>query len=197
MDPSFISVGQHFGSGKCNVSLESSLDHLLEVDIVIFITTKLSFDELSEIRERCFLLTCLCWRFLFHLDLLSKRFSLSVRSCKTSSIICQRLSVGIPSSLDLPSRDMISVSVELCLTDVCFLHVNRLAQTWNSPDALRLCKVIREVNVSRQILSALWWIVLLSVNTVDKYLRSKIWNLIWLSVCHKLYPSLCPLLSVS
>ena len=94
MDPSFISVGQDSGSGKCNVSLESSLDHLLEDGIVVFIITKLPFDELSEIRERYFLLTCLCWRFLFHLDLLSKRFlSLSVRRCKTSSIICQRLSV--------------------------------------------------------------------------------------------------------
>ena len=41
----------------------------------------------------------------------------------TSRIKSQRLRAGIPSMRKLASREMISASVELCETAICFLHI--------------------------------------------------------------------------
>ena len=58
---------------------------------------------------------------------------------RTEKIRCHKSRAGIPSILNPASKEMISDSVELCETEVCFLHIQligtnkRLPKTHNGP----------------------------------------------------------------
>ena len=58
---------------------------------------------------------------------------------KTETIRSHKSRAGIPSNLNPASKEMISDSVELCETEVCFLHIQlvgtnvRLPNTHNVP----------------------------------------------------------------
>ena len=46
--------------------------------------------------------------------------------CNTSETKSQKSRAGIPSMRKLASREIISDSVELCETEVCFLHIQQM-----------------------------------------------------------------------
>ena len=54
-------------------------------------------------------------------------------SPKTETIRSHRSRAGIPSNLNLASKEMISDSVELCETEVCFLHIQLIVTNVRLP----------------------------------------------------------------
>ena len=58
---------------------------------------------------------------------------LSNTEWKTSTAKFRRARSGIPSTRKLASREMISASVELCETEVCFLHIQLMGTNVSHP----------------------------------------------------------------
>ena len=85
---------------------------------------------------RCFTMQRVspCW------SLLCLRFDLG---CGTSKIKSQRSSAGIPSRRKSASQEIITVSVEQCETDVCFLRI----QLIGTNVCLRVFKISRKFRV--------------------------------------------------
>ena len=84
-----IDLDHHAGSGKCNVSLDQFLDCRLHIN-------KIVLERALEDTWAMFSVNMSLLTLSLPLPFTVKRFlSLSVRSCKTFSITCERLSVGI------------------------------------------------------------------------------------------------------
>ena len=90
-----------------------------------------------------------------------KLFSL-LRDLKRPVSYVKDWTSGFYMDLDVPSRDMISVSVDLWLTEVCFLYVQSIDTQVKIPEYTKYAPTVyfdsvkqsANVNVSRQILSA-------------------------------------------
>ena len=68
------------------------------------------------------------WRFIRVSPHLIILMSVSVKNCDIRS---HKSSAGIPSNLNPASKEMVSNSVELCDTAVCFLHIQLLKQMYD------------------------------------------------------------------
>ena len=85
-------------------------------------------------------------------------------SVKNATIRSHKSSAGIPSNLNPASKEMISDSVELCETDLCFLHIQLIGtNVWlpkmhNVPPEVDFesPKISRKIGVLKQSQSALF-----------------------------------------
>ena len=114
---------------------------------------------------------------------------------KTETIRSHNSRAGSPSNLNPVSKEMISDSVELCETAVCFLHIQLIGtNVWlpknaqcSSRSGFRIFKISREVRVLKPSQSALFssithMTIIVCVHMYDECMKS-----IDSRVCHRLW----------
>ena len=120
----------HGGSGDVSHGWPSAFEDHLDHNIVIFECKKrcpLAGDQCvwrNIINKYCLITYCPSWEISSFGFGVACRISLSAGGCNTPVTLSHKLSTGIPSYLKPASNEIISASVLLCETAVCFLQVH-------------------------------------------------------------------------